>query len=144
MARGKTDDGPHPIDIHVGQAICRRRMARGFNQSDLGRALGLTFQQVQKYEKGTNRVSASKLHATANFLGCSILDFFPQAGEEPVTSELPSGPVMDRRAFDLLAAFDGLDIAGKRAVIDVARAIAGASALRQAADDDGVELQAAA
>lgn len=142
MPRAK--DGPHPIDIHVGQAICRRRLARGFNQSDLGRALGLTFQQVQKYEKGANRVSASKLHDTAKFLGCSVMDFFPQAGEEPDNAELPSSPVMDRRAFDLLAAFDGLDVAGKRAVIDVARALVGASAMRQAADDAGVPLQAAA
>lgn len=142
MPRAK--DGPHPIDIHVGQAICRRRLARGFNQSDLGRHLGLTFQQIQKYEKGSNRVSASKLHATAAFLGCSILDFFPQAGEQPDNGELPGSPVMDRRAFDLLAAFDGLDAASKRAVLDVTRALAGASAMRQAADAADLELKAAA
>lgn len=143
MTRG-TKDGPHPIDIHVGQAICRRRLALGYNQSDLGRALGLTFQQIQKYEKGANRVSASKLHRTAEFLGCSILDFFPKEGEAVAAGELPSGPIMDRRAHDLLNAFDGLDANCKRAVIDVTRAMAGVSALREGAAAAGVELKAVA
>ena len=61
MARGKGEDGPHPVDRHVGRRVCEKRISLGYNQSDLGRALGLTFQQVQKYEKGTNRISASKL-----------------------------------------------------------------------------------
>jgi transcriptional regulator with XRE-family HTH domain len=69
---------PHPVDIHVGGEIARRRALQGANQSELGRALGLTFQQIQKYEKGTNRVSASKLYLMADFFGCDPGDFFPK------------------------------------------------------------------
>ena len=58
MPRGG-EDGPHPVDRHVGRRVCEKRIGLGYNQSDLGRALGLTFQQIQKYEKGANRISAS-------------------------------------------------------------------------------------
>ncbi|MGH7018335.1 MAG: helix-turn-helix domain-containing protein, partial [Brevundimonas sp.] len=67
MVRGAAEGGPHPVDRHVGRRVCEKRVALGYNQSDLGRALGLTFQQIQKYEKGANRVSASKLWDIARF-----------------------------------------------------------------------------
>lgn len=67
---------PDPIDIHVGARVRDLRVRRGFNQSDLGRALGLTFQQVQKYEKGANRISCSKLVGIANYLGVKPAYFF--------------------------------------------------------------------
>ncbi|QLQ12673.1 MAG: helix-turn-helix transcriptional regulator [Brevundimonas sp.] len=67
MARGRGADGPHPVDRHVGRRVCEKRVELGFNQSDLGRAIDVTFQQVQKYEKGTNRISASKLWQVAAF-----------------------------------------------------------------------------
>ena len=76
MARGKGDDGPHPVDRHVGRRVCEKRLALGYNQSDLGRALGLTFQQIQKYEKGTNRVGGSRLHAVAKALGVEVSALF--------------------------------------------------------------------
>ena len=76
MARGKGEDGPHPVDRHVGRRVCEKRLALGYNQSDLGRALGLTFQQIQKYEKGANRVSASKLWDIARFFKVDIGYFF--------------------------------------------------------------------
>src|SRR5438309_11915395 len=60
MARGKS---PNPIDKHVGSRVRMRRMMLDMSQSDLGDALGITFQQVQKYEKGTNRISASRAAA---------------------------------------------------------------------------------
>ena len=69
MARGTGEDGPHPVDRHVGRRVCEKRISLGYNQSDLGRALGLTFQQVQKYEKGANRISASKLWDISRFFG---------------------------------------------------------------------------
>jgi transcriptional regulator with XRE-family HTH domain len=64
------------VDRHVGRRVCEKRLALGYNQSDLGRALGLTFQQIQKYEKGTNRVSASKLWDIARFFKVDIGYFF--------------------------------------------------------------------
>jgi transcriptional regulator with XRE-family HTH domain len=77
MARGKAkDDGPHPVDRHVGRRVCEKRIALGYNQSDLGRAVGVTFQQIQKYEKGTNRISASKLFEIARFFQTEVSYFF--------------------------------------------------------------------
>lgn len=77
MIRKTTVEGPNPIDVYVGGEVAKRRMILGYNQTDLGKALGLTFQQVQKYEKGANRISASKLFAIAAFLGCKVQDLFP-------------------------------------------------------------------
>ncbi len=76
MARSATDNGPHIVDRHVGRRVSEKRLAMGYSQSDLGRALGLTFQQVQKYEKGTNRISSSKLWEIAKFLNVDIEHFF--------------------------------------------------------------------
>jgi transcriptional regulator with XRE-family HTH domain len=76
MARGAGLDGPHPVDRHVGRRVCEKRISLGYNQSDLGRALGLTFQQIQKYEKGANRISASKLWDIARFFKVEIGYFF--------------------------------------------------------------------
>ena len=76
MARGKGEDGPHPVDRHVGRRVCEKRLALGYNQSDLGRALGLTFQQIQKYECGTNRISASTLFRFSGFVHRPIDWFF--------------------------------------------------------------------
>ncbi|MCA3717359.1 MAG: helix-turn-helix transcriptional regulator, partial [Brevundimonas sp.] len=80
MARGKGEDGPHPVDRHVGRRVCEKRISLGYNQSDLGRALGLTFQQIQKYEKGTNRISASKLWDIARFFKVDVGFFFQGLG----------------------------------------------------------------
>lgn len=60
-----TAKSPDPVDVWVGARVAARRNALGKNQSELGRALGLTFQQVQKYERGVNRISSSKLWAAA-------------------------------------------------------------------------------
>jgi len=69
-------DTPHPVEIHVGARIRLRRKLMGMSQQDLSRAIGLTFQQLQKYEKGTNRISASKLYGVAQALKVSISYFF--------------------------------------------------------------------
>ncbi|MBX9615257.1 MAG: helix-turn-helix domain-containing protein [Brevundimonas sp.] len=88
MARGVGEDGPHPVDRHVGRRVCEKRISLGYNQSDLGRALGLTFQQIQKYEKGANRISASKLWDIARFFKVDIGYFFQGLGEtEPGMAE---------------------------------------------------------
>ena len=76
MVKVKREDGPHPVDKHVGRRVCEKRLALAYNQSDLARALGLTFQQVQKYEKGANRISASKLWDIARFFKVDIGYFF--------------------------------------------------------------------
>ena len=70
------DDEPSPIDIHVGRRVTVLRTAAGLSQADLGRHLGITFQQVQKYEKGKNRISASKLWQVAELLQVDIRALF--------------------------------------------------------------------
>lgn len=66
----------NPIDKHVGSRVRMRRTLIGMSQEKLGDALGLTFQQVQKYEKGTNRIGASRLHQIASILGVDVEFFF--------------------------------------------------------------------
>jgi transcriptional regulator with XRE-family HTH domain len=69
-------DGPHPIDIHVGARIRAQRIVCGLTQSDLAKRVGISFQSVQKYEQGENRVSASRLYEFAEALGVAPQHFF--------------------------------------------------------------------
>ncbi|HEU4988026.1 MAG TPA: helix-turn-helix transcriptional regulator [Rhizobiaceae bacterium] len=74
---------PNPIDVHVGGRIRLRRNMLGMSQEKLGEALGITFQQIQKYEKGTNRVGASRLQAISSILNTPVSFFFEGApGQE--------------------------------------------------------------
>jgi transcriptional regulator with XRE-family HTH domain len=91
---------PDPVDVHVGARIRTRRLLLGMNQETLANALGLTFQQVQKYEGGSNRVSASRLAEMAEILGVPIAYFFndleladdPAAVEEAELREMLQRP----------------------------------------------------
>jgi transcriptional regulator with XRE-family HTH domain len=83
------------IDKHVGSRMRMRRLILGMSQEKLGEALGITFQQIQKYEKGTNRIGASRLHAMAGVLGVPVQYFYddypdagPQAAPETTTANL--------------------------------------------------------
>ncbi len=69
-------DGPNPVDVHVGKRVRERRVSLGMTQTDLGEYLRLTFQQIQKYERGANRISASKLWALSDYLKVSVEWFF--------------------------------------------------------------------
>lgn len=86
----------HPVDQHVGQRMRRARKDRGLSQTQLGDALGITFQQVQKYERGFNRVSASKLFDAAQVLGLPVSFFFEGLPEDHAT-ETPKDRTL--RAF---------------------------------------------
>ncbi len=84
---------PNPIDVHVGNRVRLRRVMLGVSQEKLGEQLGLTFQQVQKYEKGANRIGASRLYKIAQALGVSVDFFFDELPEELVGAARPSaGP----------------------------------------------------
>src|SRR4051812_49780181 len=76
---------PNPIDKHVGSRVRMRRILIGMSQEKLGEALGLTFQQVQKYEKGTNRIGASRLQHIARHLGVPVEYFFDGAPQVELT-----------------------------------------------------------
>lgn len=96
-SRGRTPDGgPNPIDTHVGNRIRLRRQLLGYSQEKLASLLGLTFQQVQKYEKGMNRVGASRLWDMGKVLGVPISFFFEDmdeatAGQSPRMFQLSGG-----------------------------------------------------
>ncbi|HET9718035.1 MAG TPA: helix-turn-helix transcriptional regulator [Pseudolabrys sp.] len=99
---------PNPIDRHVGSRVRMRRMMMHMSQEKLGDALGLTFQQVQKYEKGTNRIGASRLQQIAHILQVPVSFFFEgaphSAGYSAGMSEAPS-PIY---VAEFLATSDGL------------------------------------
>jgi transcriptional regulator with XRE-family HTH domain len=101
---------PNPIDKHVGSRVRMRRMMLSMSQEKLGDALGLTFQQVQKYEKGTNRIGASRLQHISNILQVPVAFFFEgapnvQSGtRNDHVSEAPSPAYVS----DFLATSDGL------------------------------------
>jgi len=96
---------PNPVDRHVGNRVRMRRMMIGMSQEKLGDALGLTFQQVQKYEKGTNRMGASRLDHIAHILQVPIPFFFEGAPAQPNTQ---SNTPLPAYASDFLATRDGL------------------------------------
>jgi transcriptional regulator with XRE-family HTH domain len=78
---GMAKRGPDPQDIQVGQRIRALRLERGMSQTDLAKQLGLTFQQVQKYEKGSNRIGAGRLHRIAEILGVPVATLFASSDE---------------------------------------------------------------
>lgn len=80
---------PNPIDKHVGARVRMRRMMLGMSQEKLGGALGITFQQVQKNEKGTNRIGASRLHQVSHILQCPVSFFFDGAPGGVPAAETP-------------------------------------------------------
>ena len=135
-AEEKGSRRPNPIDIHVGSRVRLQRMLRGISQEKLGERLGLTFQQIQKYEKGVNRIGASRLFDLANVLGVPIQFFYDEA---PV-SESRHAPlhgfaekVSDGYVFEFLNTREGLELnrafarisdpKTRRAVVDLVRAI---------------------
>ncbi|MCE2509455.1 MAG: helix-turn-helix domain-containing protein [Alphaproteobacteria bacterium] len=69
-------DGPNPVDIHVGSRVRLRRTLLGMSQEKLAQAIGLTFQQIQKYERGANRIGASRLHELSQVLDVPVSFFF--------------------------------------------------------------------
>jgi transcriptional regulator with XRE-family HTH domain len=109
-----TFEGPHPVDISVGNRLRGRRILMGMSQERLGDELGITFQQVQKYEKGANRVSASRLADISQILDVSPGYFF----EEIV--ETKSGSKRSTQAKSALPA--GVDPLNKRETLELVRA----------------------
>ena len=73
-------DTPHPVDVHVGQRVKLRRTLMGMTQGKLGESIGLTFQQIQKYEKGVNRIGASRVYEMAQLLSVPVQFFYDGVG----------------------------------------------------------------
>ncbi|WP_425419926.1 helix-turn-helix domain-containing protein [Oricola indica] len=129
---------PNPIDIHVGGRIRLRRTMMGMSQEKLGEQLGITFQQVQKYEKGTNRVGASRLQNIAAILGVPVSFFFEDAPGDSVTSEVGGmNESSSSYVVNFLSSAEGLqlnrafvrisDPKVRRRIIDLVKALAAES-----------------
>jgi transcriptional regulator with XRE-family HTH domain len=118
---------PDPVDVHVGKLIRARRRALRISQDELAAKIGLTFQQVQKYERGANRVSASKLFAIAQELGVPVASFFAdleESGADPsVLSEFGDFLTLHRSA-ELVKAFRQLSADQRRVLVDLAQVMA--------------------
>jgi len=125
---------PNPIDVHVGLQVRLRRKELKISQEKLAETLGLTFQQVQKYERGANRISASKLYEIARSLRVSIAWFFeglsdPQAGRMKDDGEAAAPPhahnfLMTPEGIDLANAFPRIeDRQVRRKLVDLIRAL---------------------
>jgi len=126
---------PNPIDKHVGSRVRMRRMMMGMSQEKLGDALDLTFQQVQKYEKGTNRIGASRLQQISHILQVPVSFFFEGA---PVTmGDVPDGEDAPSTAYvsEFLASSEGLaltkafmridDAKVRRRIVDLVESLVG-------------------
>ncbi len=124
---------PHATDRHVGNRVRMRRKMQGMTQEKLGEALGVTFQQVQKYEKGTNRIGASRLQHIASIQQVPISFFFEGApgSSSSVLEEVPSSAYVS----DFYATSDGLALTKaymriqnaklRRSIVDLVKQIAG-------------------
>ena len=131
---------PNPVDIHVGGRVRFRRMLLGMSQEKLGERLGLTFQQVQKYEKGVNRIGASRLFDLSKVLQVPIQFFYEEApGAMDQSSANHGAGFADRSGESYIVEFlntrDGLelnrafvrihDIKVRRSIVDLVRSLAG-------------------
>ncbi|MCB9991778.1 MAG: helix-turn-helix domain-containing protein [Rhodospirillales bacterium] len=91
MANSDKKGAPNPVDIHVGERLRARRTLEGLSQEKLAESVGITFQQVQKYERGTNRISASRLWQFSKILGVSIAYFFESYRDNKANPALAYG-----------------------------------------------------
>ncbi|MFG1421879.1 helix-turn-helix domain-containing protein [Roseixanthobacter liquoris] len=126
---------PNPIDKYVGSRVRMRRMMVGMSQEKLGESLGITFQQIQKYEKGTNRIGASRLQQISLVLSVPVAFFFEGAPSLTTDSEGFGEAHSPAYVSDFLATSDGLvltrnfmritDAKIRRRIVELVTAIAG-------------------
>ena len=122
----------NPVDAHVGHRVRLRRMLIGMSQERLGELLGLTFQQVQKYEKGINRIGAGRLYEVAGILGVPVAFFYEDVSDEVSSSGAENDgppPVMEflssPEGLQLSLAFMRIrDVKVKRRILDLVRSLA--------------------
>jgi len=131
----RKSDGPNPTDVHVGSRVRLRRNMMGLSQEKLGEALGLTFQQVQKYERGANRIGASRLHELSRIMDVPVQFFFdttdpvraaPLGGfAESAQEAFDSDPLRRRDTVELVEAYFEIGSATvRRRLFDLAKALA--------------------
>jgi transcriptional regulator with XRE-family HTH domain len=126
----------HPVDVYVGKRIRQRRWIAGTTQQQLAEKVGIKFQQIQKYETGMNRVSASRLWDIAHALGVSVSFFFEGlnaalqgdvTGDVPGASDFPGDILADREALELLRSYYSIPETQRRRLFDLARVLSEAA-----------------
>jgi transcriptional regulator with XRE-family HTH domain len=124
---------PNPVDKHVGSRVRMRRLMLGMSQQKLASALGLTFQQVQKYEKGMNRMGAGRLQEAADILGVAVPFFFegaPASGPHKLDGSAPSSAyvtefISSSEGLRLIKAFAQISDAGvRRSIVGLVQELA--------------------
>jgi transcriptional regulator with XRE-family HTH domain len=145
-------DHPNPIDVHVGSRVRLRRTLLGLSQEKLGEAIGLTFQQVQKYERGANRIGASRLWELSAVLDVPVQFFFGDMAADTltqmsrITAHAPAadaggpaaapGPTTRPETFDLMRAYDRIPIASvRRRLYELTKVLAAELTLSGATDE---------
>lgn len=121
----------HQVDVHVGKRIRQRRWMNGTTQQQLAEAVGIKFQQIQKYETGMNRVSASRLWDIAHVLGVPVSFFFEglEQSEKTATTQgdVPADVLTDKEALDLLRSYYAIPENQRRRLFDLARVLSEAA-----------------
>lgn len=121
-------EGPHPVDCHVGVRIRMRRKEMGVSQEKLAEALGITFQQVQKYERGANRVSASKLWEIASALKTPVAYFYDGLSDrDAVVAQRDAAQefMLSTDGIELMACFPRIAEASiRRKIVELVRVVA--------------------
>jgi transcriptional regulator with XRE-family HTH domain len=147
-------DHPNPIDAHVGRRVRLRRTLLGLSQERLGLAIGLTFQQIQKYERGANRIGASRLWELSTVLGVPVQYFFGELATETlaemslitsrdVTADVDGTavaasppPTVRPETLDLMRAFDRIPVAAVRQrLCELAKVVAAEFADKRSSDE---------
>ncbi|MEQ6247305.1 helix-turn-helix transcriptional regulator [Sulfitobacter sp. HNIBRBA3233] len=119
---------PHIVDTHVGKKIRQRRWLIGMTQQKLAELVGIKFQQIQKYETGANRVSASRLWDISEALGVPVSFFFDgvnagDAGVAPKSDNLPEDLIADKEAMDLVRSYYAIPENQRRRLFELARVL---------------------
>lgn len=117
----------HPVDVHVGKRIRHRRWMVGMTQQQLADSVGIKFQQIQKYETGMNRVSASRLWDIARTLGVSIGFFFEGLSGENADAVIESDILANKEAMELVRAYYAIPEAQRKRLFDLARVLSEAA-----------------
>jgi transcriptional regulator with XRE-family HTH domain len=122
----------HPVDSHVGQRIRQRRWMSGMTQQQLAEKVGIKFQQIQKYETGMNRVSASRLFDVAQALDVPVSFFFEGLGgtstAAPAAADSGLGDLLsDKEALELVRSYYAIPEAQRRRLFDLARVLSAAA-----------------
>ncbi|MBT8417964.1 MAG: helix-turn-helix domain-containing protein [Silicimonas sp.] len=117
----------HPVDVHVGKRIRHRRWLVGITQQQLAEAVGIKFQQIQKYETGMNRVSASRLWDIAEALSVPVSFFFEGLGDQAENAagnkELPGDILKDKEALELVRSYYAIPETQRRRLFELARVL---------------------